>query len=364
MKEMKESKTRSCYFDNVKAILILLVVFGHLLEGLRINDFISSIYNFIYLFHMPLFILISGYFSKKAIEPQVALKKSMSYLRYYLVFQVLYLIFRYYVLGEGIGHPFQINLFTPSWILWYLAALILWTLVTPYIGLIRHKSRAIALSFVISIFSGFLIGIGYYLSISRFLVFLPFFVIGLCLTEKQMLNINHSAKIPMKIIASFIFIAVLFFMINSHDFFLDVMLYGATPFATLLERLTDYTMIQLFIQRILALLIAIVLGFCVLLLTPKRKLFITFLGENTLFIFLIHGFFVLAFNKYIAQYMTDANNVVILLTATIATIIITLICVLIGLLFKAIVTYFKPKKREKYISQSPSAESRRRRNTK
>ena len=56
------------YFDNLKGVLIILVVIGHLLEpcarlgseglaGFRVLDFI-------YMFHMPLFIFVTGLFSK------------------------------------------------------------------------------------------------------------------------------------------------------------------------------------------------------------------------------------------------------------------------------------------------------------
>ncbi|WP_426638635.1 acyltransferase family protein [Priestia aryabhattai] len=56
---------RDAYFDNVKFILIVLVVFGHLLTPF-INDeqWLRTLYIFIYTFHMPAFILISGYFAK------------------------------------------------------------------------------------------------------------------------------------------------------------------------------------------------------------------------------------------------------------------------------------------------------------
>ena len=61
---MKET-TRDYLFDNLKVLLIFLVVFGHLLEKYIDKDlFLRSIYIFIFMFHMPLFIYVSGYFSK------------------------------------------------------------------------------------------------------------------------------------------------------------------------------------------------------------------------------------------------------------------------------------------------------------
>ncbi len=56
---------RDSYFDNARFILIFLVVFGHLIQSyVDANTFVATLYKFIYAFHMPAFILISGYFAK------------------------------------------------------------------------------------------------------------------------------------------------------------------------------------------------------------------------------------------------------------------------------------------------------------
>ena len=58
---------RDLTIDSLKGFLILLVIFGHLLGSLKCleNKECQAIWNFIYTFHMPLFVLISGYFSNK-----------------------------------------------------------------------------------------------------------------------------------------------------------------------------------------------------------------------------------------------------------------------------------------------------------
>ena len=53
-------KQRNPYWDTLKAMLIVLVVLGHTGTAMG-NKWLSVIYAF----HMPLFIFISGYFSKK-----------------------------------------------------------------------------------------------------------------------------------------------------------------------------------------------------------------------------------------------------------------------------------------------------------
>jgi fucose 4-O-acetylase-like acetyltransferase len=59
------TKERIHYFDNAKFILIFFVVLGHLISPYSYdNQLLSAIYKWIYTFHMPAFILISGYFAK------------------------------------------------------------------------------------------------------------------------------------------------------------------------------------------------------------------------------------------------------------------------------------------------------------
>ena len=46
------------FFDNARAILILLVVFGHMLQPYTSGDkYLSALYLVIYSFHMPTFCL-------------------------------------------------------------------------------------------------------------------------------------------------------------------------------------------------------------------------------------------------------------------------------------------------------------------
>ena len=71
-------KQRDAYFDNVKGILILLVVIGHLIEPFYLKSkFVESLYTFIYTFHMPAFIFLSGLFFKPD------LKKAFYFLKLY-----------------------------------------------------------------------------------------------------------------------------------------------------------------------------------------------------------------------------------------------------------------------------------------
>ena len=54
---------RDYRIDGIKFLLICLVIIGHYIEPSRYNNGISgTLYSLIYMLHMPLFVMISGYF--------------------------------------------------------------------------------------------------------------------------------------------------------------------------------------------------------------------------------------------------------------------------------------------------------------
>ena len=58
--------------DTLKGLLIILVVLGHVITTLdNVNIVNHAVMGIIYIFHMPLFILISGYLTKSP-EKQTA----------------------------------------------------------------------------------------------------------------------------------------------------------------------------------------------------------------------------------------------------------------------------------------------------
>lgn len=81
---------REYLFDNYKVLLILLVVIGHFIEPSNDqNPFLYELKWGIVAFHMPAFIFISGYFSKRI----PSLKKCfvdwsfpILYMRFFIIF--------------------------------------------------------------------------------------------------------------------------------------------------------------------------------------------------------------------------------------------------------------------------------------
>ena len=104
-------KVRSGYWDNMKILLIFLVVLGHyfgygfvygdLSEGRWIIP--NAVYGFVYMFHMPLFSFVSGYFSKNL--DKCRRRAVPQYLIPYILFNTLCVVMNYFLLGVPLVNP-------------------------------------------------------------------------------------------------------------------------------------------------------------------------------------------------------------------------------------------------------------------
>jgi len=175
---------RDNYFDNAKFILITLVIVGHIVEPILDRyGAIRAGYVFIYSFHMQMFTLISGYFSKNdgSID---SLKKNIStILLPYLFAQSLFMILKSIIEGR-----LCISLLDPHLALWYLLSLFFWRTILPYFVKITYY---IPLSIALALLCGYFQAIDHFLSLSRTIVFFPYFLAGYYLRNSIRLNINR-----------------------------------------------------------------------------------------------------------------------------------------------------------------------------
>lgn len=266
---------RDYYFDNVKFILIFLVVFGHLLTNtIGKFNFDRSIYSFIYLFHMPCFIIVSGYFSKNLDNRY---KKVLNLFVLYLEFQILQFLFKKYILDESIDLTFA----KPYWSLWFLLAVVFWKLLLPYLIRIKYI-------FFISLIFGVLVGydknIENYLALSRIITFLPFFLFGYYLKKETLLKIINSKKIRIVLYLSTICIFVLAFLFAENINY--QWMYASYPYEDLSVKWYAGGF------RIILYALGFILSLFIFSISPSKKIIFTNVGTNSLNIYLMHGFII------------------------------------------------------------------------
>ena len=245
------------YFDNVKGLLIFTVVLGHAFEYYtKTSGAMRFVHTIVYSFHMPLFIFISGYFSKNVDKARSKVLERL--LIPYLIFDIFFSITQYYVTGEN-----RINILIPTFAFWYLLALSWYRIFIKDLSRIRF---IIPISFLISILSVHFSSISSYLALDRTLAFFPFFLLGFYCTRDRILYLRK---------------------IKSRYF---VLLGLVVCTLVLMEQLYTNGITSVLLSQTMQLILAFIFGMIVLNVVSTKKNILTNVGRNSMIIFLGHGF--------------------------------------------------------------------------
>lgn len=252
------AQSRSPYWDTLKGLLILLVILGHC--GTALSEGLLSV---IYSFHMPLFVLISGYFSKKQ---QVISKQNKRLAIIFLFFNTIYIL-----LDVATDNFSMTRLLIPSFALWYILSLIYWRCALSLIPekWIEKPVYLIIGSVVFGLLAGF-IPVGNEMSFQRTFSFWPFFIAGFYLRKYDTIKM---VRMQNKWIFSIILL-VLFLIV--YQWFPPF--YANNPYNTI----DDFWM------RGFQILLASVMCFCILVIMPEKLGTITIIGQYTLILYLLH----------------------------------------------------------------------------
>ena len=274
------TKERVAYLDNARYWVMLLVVIGHSLTQFGTIDSARAVYVWIYAFHMPFFVLISGYTARRYMGDARQVRRIVSTLvvPYLIVETSMQLITRHYT-----GKPDPMLILSPQWLTWFLAALFVWRLTTPIWRALKYP---ITTSIIISLTVG-LFELPNVLSLPKILGFLPFWVVGLHMSRE---GFERLTERPARIVSAIVLLAAFLICYRysagwETDWLLWKQRYDESPLsATPLEGIT---------QRAELLAVGFVLTFAALSLIPKRRSWTTRLGGRTIYTYLIHGYIVL-----------------------------------------------------------------------
>ncbi|SES37958.1 acyltransferase family protein [Streptomyces qinglanensis] len=277
---------RDPFLDNAKFLLIVLVVIGHtwpmgLVEGSRT---VKAGYLWISAFHMPAFILLSGYFSRGFTGRPAQLRKLVAgVLVPYLVFEVLYTA----VETAAWGKPFRLTLTEPTFVCWFLAALFVWRLTVP---LWRVIPWPLPVAVLVSLAAG-TSTLGDDLALPRVLMFLPWFVLGLALRPAHFARLRTS--VPLRWCAPLVLAAggaAAYALAPGTDVHWLWMSYGQ---AELGATTLPYLLVRLALFAVTALMTGAFLA-----VVPRRTRWITAFGAVTLYPYLLHGLLTTAAHGY------------------------------------------------------------------
>lgn len=274
---------RNAYFDNARLLLIFLVVFGHMIQPFTDGSRgMSTLYLWIYTFHMPAFIFLAGFFAKGSGNKKYVTNLAKKLLLPYIIFQIIYTGYYFLIGKEG----WQAGMFYPHWALWFLFSLFSWHILLTWFKKIPALP-GVSISICIGLIVGYFGEVGHTFSLSRTFVFFPFFLSGYWLTKEHVLFLKHKS---VKIISVGTMTAAAIAIYIAPDFNSGWLLAS--------KSYGDLGMPELGVfARLFVYATAAVMTVSVLAWIPKTNGRLTQLGARTLYVYLLHGFFIQFFRQ-------------------------------------------------------------------
>ncbi|MGY1436077.1 acyltransferase family protein [Streptomyces reniochalinae] len=178
---------RDPFLDNAKFLLVVLVVLAHnwapVADGMRGA---KAAWLLVYAFHLPALSLLSGCLTRGFTGRPDQVRRLLTHVLVpYLAFEAAY---------AGMDtllwdRPFAVTLTRPSFVCWFLAALLVWRLTAPLWSAVRWP---VALAALVSVGTGFL-EVGGGPALPRLLMYWPWFVLGLRLRPAHLRLVGSRA---------------------------------------------------------------------------------------------------------------------------------------------------------------------------
>ncbi|MDE7165769.1 MAG: acyltransferase family protein [Bacteroidaceae bacterium] len=261
---------RDSTIDSLKGFLIILVILGHLIGQCGGTDIVNNnIWTYIYIFHMPLFILLSGYFSKKVDDLKYFYRSLLKIFLPLILFQLINILMLCIVRGGKLGMSYFV---VPYWTLWYLLSLICWRVILQIAPncLLKKHILILVLSICLSLICG-LVPYGRIFSIQRTLNFFPFFLLGYYMRDRKKILWNKYVAYSM--------LVIMFFMVVFNLF---------PPNSPLLLRGADQYSLWDLPAKVYILICSFIMSISVLSIFKPLSLLAS-IGKDSLLYYLYHG---------------------------------------------------------------------------
>lgn len=273
---MQNDRAKIAKWDNFKFFLILTVVIGHFFARVDDSHMAKSTILWIYSFHMPGFVFVSGLFSKRTIHEK-RFDKIFSYLIMFFVTKYILFFLRLLRGAEPSLSYSKINDVS-----WYAFAIFVFYLLTIFLKQ-YHRGYVMTAAVVFACLTGYAQDVGTFLSLSRIAAFYPFFLLGFYLNPADLIKLTD--RWYCKILAVFIILqtAVISFAKIDEVYWLLKICKGKYSYADL-----AYGNKWGGLMRLAWYLIAMLLVLSLLAVTPSFRSIITTWGSRTMQVYVLH----------------------------------------------------------------------------
>ena len=200
--EKSRLSERIYYWDNMKGILIMLVVIAHFASFAVNEPNVNEMNTFIFLFHMPLFIFIAGVFTKQTNNNTKYINNVVFYFAlYFIVYTFLFIEMNYFRINwKWAPLTSGGDYLKGGTALWFMFAMFWYSLFAPVCRRIK-PAVLIMTTVLLALISGYY-PLRDYFAASRTIVFMPFFCMGLLCNPagivKWWKGVSFSRKVILK----------------------------------------------------------------------------------------------------------------------------------------------------------------------
>ncbi|MBE5921294.1 MAG: hypothetical protein E7269_00850 [Lachnospiraceae bacterium] len=297
-KPMLQTKERDYWFDNAKAFLIIFVVLAHLSEDLIVyTDFstgdplwLNTLYKSIYVFHMPVFLIVSGRFAKKRIDNNDWISVINKLVVPYIVLQTVMMFFYSFT---GYASVSRFSYFSPLFGVWYIITIAVYQLITPHLKKLKGLF-VIALIVAIVVQFGEAVPFGGFM---RLFTHYPFFLLGYYTSGR---DLKFCKKPWFRVLSVLAFIALFVSVWMLPEYFKVGALTLKRVYSGLTGYFYDLTQAEFLAFTLIHYLVGFAFFFFTLGISPTKKTFFSYIGTQSTYIYMLHLFFII-FSRSLAQ---------------------------------------------------------------
>lgn len=285
-----QAKERDYWFDNAKAILIILVVVAHMAENLVSGTsfeggkpaWLITLYRGIYIFHMPVFLVVSGRFAKNRINRNDWVTVINKLIVPYLVLQTVMMVFYSFT---GYASVSGFSYLSPLFGTWYIITIAVYQLITPHFRKVKGFF-VISLIVAIGMQFGEAVPKGGFM---RLFTYYPFFLVGYLTADW---DLSFCKKTWFRILSVMAFV-VLFAVVWIKPSYFPV---GAltlkrvyTAAAEFFKGMGEWEFLA---YTLCHYAVGILFFFFIMGITPAKKNFFTHVGTQSTYVYMLHLFII------------------------------------------------------------------------
>lgn len=286
-------KQRDSWFDNAKAILIISVVVGHFANGIfsTSTDWVVGIQKFIFVYHMPVFMIISGRFAKRRIDNGDWISVINKIIVPYICAEGIMLIIKS---ALGYGDSSKFTFINPLFGLWYFLTLAVYCLVAPH--LVKFKWLFPA-ALIVGLGVGFIPG-NLFGDLYRVFTYFPYFLFGYYTFG---MKFEFCKKTWFRILSVIALILTAYIVFKYND---DIS-FSLLCMNRRYKYVADEAGIRIryaFLENIARYAVGFISFFVIMGVSPVKKCFFSYIGTYSSYVYVLHLFIVITLRGIDAKY--------------------------------------------------------------